>query len=73
MSEPIVIPVNETNELRVYRNSEWKGLDLVHVRRFYRERGGDMAPTSKGITIAYQRLPELIEALEAVRDQVPAP
>ena len=74
MPEPIVIPVNDTNELRVYRDSEWKGLDLVHVRRFYRERGGGaMAPTSKGITIAYQRLPELIEALEAVRDQVPAP
>ena len=68
MPEPIVIPVNDTNELRVYRDAEWKGLDLVHVRRYYRADGGAMAPTSKGVTIAFQRLPELIPALETVRD-----
>ena len=73
MPEPIVIPVNESNELRVFRDTEWKGLDLVHVRRFYRDNTGAMAPTSKGVTIAYPRLGELIQALQAVQNQSAAP
>ena len=73
MPEPVVIPINETNELRVFRDREWKGLDLVHVRRYYRDRGGEMAPTSRGITIVFRRLPELIQALQAVGNESAVP
>ena len=73
MPEPIVIPVNDTNELRIYRDAEWKGLDLVHVRRFYRDKAGAMSPTSKGVTVPYPRLSELIQALQTLKDQPAAP
>ena len=69
MTEPIVLPINATNELRVYRDRNWGNLDLVHVRRYYRANDGSMAPTSKGVTIAFERVAELIQALETVRGQ----
>ena len=64
-----VLPINDNNELRVYRDAEWKGLDLVHARRFFRDPTGEMKPTSKGVTIAYSRLGELISALQQLQAQ----
>jgi Transcriptional Coactivator p15 (PC4) len=41
----------------------WEGRTLVHVRQFFTDHAGKLAPTKKGICIDVLRLPELAAAV----------
>ena len=65
MSEPRVvasIPKNSRDEIKVSLNT-FAGQRLVDVR-IYSEIDGVVRPTKKGISLARERLPDLIRALQ---------
>lgn len=60
------IPKNAREELRISL-SEFKGYHLVSQRVWYRADDGEMRPSKAGVVIRIERLPELIEGLQAAQ------
>ena len=60
------IPKNAREELRISL-SEFKGYNLVSQRVWYRADDGDMRPSKAGVVIRIERLPDLIEGLQAAQ------
>lgn len=88
LEEDIIIGAiqkNQREDVRVTL-SNFKGHDLVGARIWFKDKGGEMRPTSKGISLNVRILPELIGLLqdaekkavelgliEPVTDQPPPP
>ena len=72
MSEPIaIIPKHTGADVRVTL-AGFKGEPVIDVREYADARFGSVtsrAPTAKGCCLPVRKLPALIEALEAARDQ----
>ena len=65
-----------SRESLVINQSEFKGVELVDVRVFYKDENGDLKPTKKGGSVRLNQLDALIKALSEVsataREQEPA-
>ena len=57
------IPKNNREDIRVTL-SNFKGHDLVGARIWFKSKDGEPRPSSKGITVNFKVLPELIGLLE---------
>ena len=60
------IPKNAREELSISL-TEFKGYNLVSQRVWYRADDGEMRPSKAGVVIRIERLPELIEGLQAAQ------
>lgn len=65
MSDRIVMKKNSRESLVISRN-EYKGVDLIDIRTFFKNEEGDLSPTKKGVSIRLELLDELIASLSAV-------
>ena len=64
-----VLDTGKTQEIRI-RRTHWKGRDYIDVRLFVaKDATGERIPTRKGVTLAPDLLPDLIDALEAARSR----
>ena len=61
-----IIPKNAREELRISL-TEFKGYNLVSQRVWYRADDGEMRPSKAGVVIRIERLPDLIEGLQAAQ------
>ena len=61
----IVLEKNSRESL-VINQSEFKGVNLVDVRVFYKDEAGDLKPTKKGVSVRLEQLDALIKALSTV-------
>ena len=57
---------NGTGEVRAYIQ-EFNGLELAHIRYFVRGKDGRFRPTRKGIAVDVGELPQLTDAIDALR------
>ncbi|MEW5821086.1 MAG: transcriptional coactivator p15/PC4 family protein [Cyanobacteriota bacterium] len=73
MAEKILLGVierNATEELQIAIN-EYKSKKYVDLRIFYTNDEGDTwNPTKKGVTVAPDKIDEVIEALEKAKDEL---
>ena len=73
MAEKILlaeIERNATEELQIGIN-EYKGKKYVDLRIFYTNDEGDSwNPTKKGVTVAPDKIEEVIEALEKAKEEL---
>lgn len=74
--EPIAEPIeiakfwaNRRGEAVIVSLTSWKDRPLFDVRKYYTDKDGLFAPTSRGIKLALQRLPELLDALRKAHDR----
>lgn len=65
-----VIEKNATEQIRV-RLREYRGYDLLDLRIFYQD-GEEWKPTRKGLTLRYDRVSDLLEALEKAEQAIAA-
>ena len=57
---------NGSVEIRAYIQ-EFSGRELAHVRNFVRDKDGRFRPTKKGIAVDVSELPQLTDAIDALR------
>lgn len=69
MSAPVVYLDQERGRdvLRVSA-SDFKGATYVDIRVWYRDREGELRPTSKGVSLRPDAVAAVIEALQDARD-----
>lgn len=58
----LIVPKNRREAVHVSLR-RYKGRDIVDLRVFFRNDEGTMLATGKGVAIAVEKLPALIEAL----------
>lgn len=63
------VPKNSREELRV-RIAEYRGHTYADVRLFAGMGGEDRVPTGKGVTIAPERLDDVLDALRGARAEM---
>lgn len=66
-----IVPKNSREEVRVCL-TQFSGLDLIDVRTYADFSAGVVdvrGPTKKGVSLNIERLPDLIAALEAAREE----
>jgi len=56
---------NKFSVIRV-RRTNYEGNDLLDVRVFSEDMNGNATPTRKGISLQFERLPELLAALRKI-------
>ena len=65
-----------SRESLVIKQTEFKGVQLVDIRVFYKDAEKNLMPTKKGVSVRLNQLDALIKALSevaaAVREQEPA-
>ena len=61
------IPKGRGEEVRV-AFSEFKGRTFVAIRIWYATESGEMKPSSKGVNLAIDHLPELADAIAKALD-----
>jgi Transcriptional Coactivator p15 (PC4) len=59
-------PLNGGETMRVTIEN-YKGHDLVHIRRWQRGSNGQLYPTEKGAAVKVRQLPRLLKALKTIR------
>lgn len=64
------IQKNDINLIRVEKRT-YKEKDFIDLRHYYKDDDGEFKPTQKGVTLPPERLPELIEVLGKLNDEVP--
>ncbi len=62
---------NSREAIRVTRG-EFKGHDMVNVRVFYDAGDGEMKPGKQGVAFRAALLPEVVDALSALKAEVAA-
>jgi transcriptional coactivator p15 (PC4) len=65
-NDPVVIAewrLNRGERLRV-SIEEFKGSRLISIRKWFTTNGGELRPTSRGISMAVRHLPQLTAAVE---------
>jgi hypothetical protein len=65
-NDPVIIaewPLTRGERLRV-SIEEFKGSRLISIRKWFVAEGGDLRPTSRGISMAVRHLPQLTAAVE---------
>ncbi len=65
------IPKNAREELRVSL-SEFKGVDLVNLRVWFKAGDDTMRPGNAGLAMRLDKLPEIITALQAAEREARA-
>jgi len=59
---------NDFTLVRVEKRT-FKERDFIDIRQYYKNNSGEFKPTTKGVTIPPELLPELIEALEKMHTE----
>lgn len=60
------IEKNSAEEIRITLN-EFQGKQLVSVRTYWRKSEDEIIPTKKGVSLPVDKLDELIDGLEVLR------
>src|SRR5438552_13655689 len=66
-NDPLIVaewPLNRGDRLRV-SIEDFKGAQLISIRKWFTTEGGELRPTSKGISLAVRHLPQLAAAVES--------
>jgi hypothetical protein len=62
---------NAREEIRISR-SEFKGYDIVHIRVWFKDHDtGEMRPSRHGLAFRAELVDEVIEGLQAAKDEAP--
>ena len=69
MIERVVVKKNNRESI-VISQTEFKGNDLVDIRIFFTNKGGELSPTKKGITVRLENLDELVATLSAFSQDI---
>ena len=54
----------------VVQTTEFKGRELIDIRIFYLDSGGELKPTKKGISISPDHVPELIKLIQKAYEEI---
>ena len=69
---PVVYHEWNRNDGKVTRliRQQFKGIELLHLRNFYRDQHGNLKPTNKGVTIPHDQIAPLRKALRKAEEEL---
>lgn len=71
MGEPTVfLDLPRSRDMLRVTTSEYKGTTYVDIRVWYFDRGGELRPGTKGVSLRPDAITAVIEALQAAHDAI---